>query len=152
MSSQDAERRLETLTAHSLNLLDQLLQAKLENRELAGGDESAESLRSQLAREADRATHLSAALEELKESDRLRATAVRELCGACGLTEESSIGQAAERVRGLTHTLSNYERWIASLLSELTGRRFKIGRRELLDGERQFLERQSLEQQSREQA
>jgi len=174
MASQDAEQRLKTLTAHSLNLLDQLMQARQEIRKLSGGDESAESLQNQLIHERQRVANLTealaqrsnelarrsteltersnelarvqSALADLQETDRLRSAAVAELCGASGLPEDSSIGQVAERVRGLARSLTDHQRWVADLLSELTGRRFKLGRRELLDHERRFLEQHFREQ------
>jgi uncharacterized protein (DUF3084 family) len=181
MAGQDAEQRLKTLTAHSLNLLDQLMQARQEIRKLSGGGDSAESLQSQLVQERHRVEQLrqelaqrsdqlaqrsnelarcsndltersnelarvQSALSDLREVDRLRSAAVAELCNASGLPEDSSIGQVGERVRGLARSLTDHQRWVADLLSELTGRRFKLGRRELLDHERRFLEQHFREQ------
>lgn len=58
-----------------------------------------------------------------------------------GLPEGSNLEQVSERVRGLVKSVQDRNRWIASLLAEVVGRRFKVGPRRLLDHEREFLER-----------
>ena len=146
----DAEGRQQTLTAYCLDLLDQLLEARAENRELAGGNESSATLKAQLNEERERCRNLAEQLEAIKVADGERETTARELAAAnrvlavaVGLPEESSVGQVAERVNGLNLALADHKRWVAGLLSELAGRRFKIGRRELLEHERKFFDEQN---------
>lgn len=159
------------LTEMSLDLLDQLGRARLdvqrleqEVRELGDARDRITALEGELnwARERalvaeEKAHQYSAEVEgarrqiaELHEqigAVRARlggraAEGLAEIRAVLGVGGEANMQQVEEHLRGLTQALADRNRWISSLLSELVGRRFKLGRRELFDYEREFLEEQ----------
>ncbi len=80
------------------------------------------------------------AMNQLLEAN----TTIRELRAILGLDDSQPREAAGEWIRRLQAKVNDRERWVAALLSELSRRRLKLTRRDLMDYERRFL--QDLEQ------
>ncbi len=148
------------------NLRDQLTQTqaahlqdnKAHEAEFARMYEQLEPLRVEL----ERVRCLSEAATQLHQSENLSAsekiilmrqdyqTVLGMICESLLAPTDMVPEQIVARIRDLESTLADRNRWIASLLAELSNRRLKLGKRELREHELTFLAEQKQEQENKQ--